>query len=368
MKPKDLLALRLCNHQLVSGQFATVESLVNWMGAMQAQDYAMAKWALSLRLKNSTEPGIESAINEGKIFRVHILRPTWHFVAAQDLRWMMALTAAHVKKAMASQNRKIGLDDTVIKKCYRHIEALLADGVARTREEIVEALRKKRLPLDALQATNVMIFAELDRLVCNGPRSGKKFTYNLFEQRVPPDKELLRTEALAKLAFQYFTSHGPATLQDFVWWSGLPVKDAKVGVEENRRALTSFTLHNQSYWYNADTRRDKPVRDMALLFLPPYDEFTVGYSNREFIGRGTGADKDELGYLIFKPLILHQGKAIGTWKREVGKDLLMDVALLARPSADLKRNIQRAATRHLKYLDVPSMSIRLGIDHVLARA
>lgn len=205
-------------------------------------------------------------------------------------------------------------------------------------------------------------------MVCNGPRSGKKFTYNLFEQRVPPGKELLRTEALSKLAFQYFTSHGPATLQDFVWWSGLPVKDAKLGIEENSRALTSFTLHDQSYWYNADARRDKPARDRALLFLPPYDEFTVGYSNREFIGRGTGADKDELEYLIFKPLILHKAKAIGTWKREVGKDLLMDVALLARPSADLKRNIQHAATRYLKYLDLPSMTVKLGIDHAIASA
>jgi hypothetical protein len=351
LKAKDILQQRLLNQQLVSKDFKSVGELVRWMGAIQAQDYAMAKWAIGLRLDNFSDDDIEASINAGEIFRVHTLRPTWHFVSAQDLRWIMSLTASNVKRAMVSQNRQIGLTETLFSKCEKIILKLLSDGIPRTREEIVTQIKVKGISLDNLQATNVMIYAELDMIVCNGPRRGKQFTYRLCEECVPASKPLSRDEALYKLAKTYFKSHGPATGKDFGWWSGLAKEDVRRSIEMISSEFDSCIIDNQEYFYEANTSPSISLDSMMLL--PPYDEFTVGYANRDFISGDRESEKLFFGPLIFRPVIVSNGKAIGMWRREVAKGLVIETEFLGAVSTAVKKKVKTAALKYQKFINKP---------------
>jgi hypothetical protein len=351
LKPNDILRLRLANQQLTFKRFSKVGELVEWMGAIQAQDYAMSKWALGLRLNDFCEDDIEKAINAGEIFRVHTLRPTWHFVAAGDLRWIMALTAPHIKRQMATQNRQIGLTDSIFRKCQKIILELLSDGTSRTREEIVAQLKSKRIVLDNLQATNVMIYAELEMIVCNGPRRAKQFTYRLCEGIVPQSPAISREEALHRLAVTYFKSHGPATMKDFAWWSGLPKEDVKKCMNILSVDLESFEIDKAQYfYYKANSVQSSRS---SIMLLPPYDEFTVGYADRDFItGRGE-VEKGFFGPLIFRPVILSSGKAIGSWRREIAKHMVVETEFPFPISQSTKAKVKGAAVKYSKFVNLP---------------
>ena len=254
------------------------------MGCVQAQDYAMAKWAIGLRLgRNFTDEKVEEAINTGQILRIHTLRPTWHFVSAEDIRWMTNLTAPNVKRLMRTQNRQIGLTDSIFKKSISLIEKLLSAEGPKTREEIVEYLKTKKIKLDNLQAASVMIVAELDTVVCNGPRRGKQFTYTLLDKVVPAQKPVSTEEALCRLAKKYFFSHGPATVKDFMWWSGLSREDATVAIKANGKELDSIKIKTETYWMGASSPAKPMSKNNNSFLLPCYDEFTVGYADRTFL-------------------------------------------------------------------------------------
>jgi hypothetical protein len=350
MRPKDLLTIRLANQQLISKNFASVSDVVSWMGAIQSQDFAMAKWAIGLRLNDLTEEKVESAINSADIIRTHILRPTWHFVNAKDIRWMMSLTAPNIKKAMASQSKQIGLDDSIVRKCLRIIAGLLAHGECLTREEITTELAKKKIKLDNLQATNIMAYAEIDMVMCNGPRRGKQFTYALFDKKVPQANAMSREEALFNLARKYFYSHGPATIKDFSWWSGLSLTDAKLAVNNTQEMLEKCVVDGNEFWFKPP---DKLSASQTMYLLPPYDEFTVGYANRDLVAGKTSADRDYFGSLIFKPLILSNGKAIGVWRRDLKKELSIVCELPDGISEPLKRKIRRSVGDYQEFVMKP---------------
>src|SRR5713226_2242979 len=224
----DIAHRRLHNQLITRPMFEKPDDVVKWLGAVQAQDYAGAKWALGLRMQGVTDDVIEQAFADGAIIRTHVMRPTWHFVAPADIRWMLALTAPRIN---AYYNRKLELDDAV----FRHSNAVLAKalqgGKQLTRSELASVLQLAGIAADnLLRSTYIIMRAELDGIVCSGARRGKQFTYALLDERVPQTRNLDRDEALAEFARRYFTSHGPATLQDFVWWSGLAAADAKAGL------------------------------------------------------------------------------------------------------------------------------------------
>lgn len=186
------------------------------MGAVQSQDFAAAKWAIGLRLPESKDTEIERVFNDGEILRTHVLRPTWHFVAPEDIRWMLALTAPRVNQCISYYYRKLELDAAVFKKSNEIIIKALEGGSQLTRAKLMLKLEQAGILTNDLRSNHLMIRAELDAVVCSGARKGKQFTYALLEERVPPAKTLSRDEALAELSARYFTSHGAATLQDFV--------------------------------------------------------------------------------------------------------------------------------------------------------
>jgi hypothetical protein len=357
MKKTDLLFARLHNQQLLSSDFKTVTDLVNWMGAMQAQDYAMAKWAIGLRMRDHTDDLVEQAINNASIVRVHILRPTWHFVSTENLRWMMDLTSPHIRKSVIAQNRQIGLDDSTLKRTNSLIGKFLANGESRTRVEIVAHLAKKNINLNPLQATNVMINAELDLVCCNGQRKGKQFTYSICDKMLPAGKSIPRDEALHRLAMIYFSSHGPATVKDFIWWSGLPIKDAKTAVQIVATELDAATINDEKYFFKKGSEFRTEKKNVTLL-LPPYDEFTVGYGSRDMVTGAATEDKDFFGNGIFKPIIIRNGEAVGTWRREIiGQGVKMTFQFRQTPSAVTRRLAKKEATAFQNFVGAAAGSI-----------
>jgi len=231
MTISDIREQRLLNQHLASPHFIQPADIVYYMGAIQAQDYVGGKWAIAQRLKGATDKTIEDAFTNGSIIRTHVMRPTWHFVHPKDIRWMIQLTAPRIMAIAGTQHRQFQLNNSIFSKCEKAIQQAMEGGKQLIRNEIVEALEQAGVATNEQRFIHIMMQMELIGLVCSGGRQGKQFTYTLLDERVPATKPLDKQEALAALAERYFTSHGPATLQDYVWWSGLTVADAKTGLE-----------------------------------------------------------------------------------------------------------------------------------------
>jgi hypothetical protein len=301
------------------------------MGAVQAQDYHGAKWALALRMRHATHGLVEAAFNEGRIIRTHLLRPTWHFVTPEDIRWLLDLTAPHINRRCLGTYRRFELDEAVFKRSRKVFSKALRDGKHLTRTELREAHNKAGIPADdTVRMGHILLRAELDGLVCSGPRSGKQFTYALLEERVPPGKSLTREEALAELTRRYFNSHGPATLKDFIWWSGLTVAVAKRGIDLAGEKETRITRNTNRI-------------DYRCHLLPAFDEYFVAYKERETFPGINNWD-------VLGPTIIIGGKVAGTWKQTNGR-ITMNV--LRDLSKSERGALVRAEQRYLAFLNEP---------------
>ncbi len=323
---------RLHNQLITQGAFEKAGDVVRWLGAVQAQDYAAAKWALGLRMQNATDDVIEQAFAGGAILRTHVMRPTWHFVSPADIRWMLALTAPRVHAANAYYYRTHGLDDTLFTQSNAVLAKALQGGKQLTRAELVSVLQQAGIATDNLQRIgHIIMRAELDGIICSGARRGKQFTYALLDERAPQARMLERDEALAELAGRYFTSHGPATLQDFVWWSGLIVADARAGLEMVASQLIHEEIDGQEYWFSTSTTPANDLSQTAYL-LPNYDEYVVGYTDRSTVFDASHTPKlDARGSVLAQHTIVMDGRVVGTWKRTLKKDAVILTPSLFTP-------------------------------------
>jgi len=316
MDLKEIALQRLHNQQLLGTKITTAQGIVSYMGAIQAQDHSMCKWAVGIRTSR-TEAEVSEVIDSGQVIRTHVLRPTWHLVAAQDARWMLELTAPSVRKLYLPTLVKLGIDLKALTAYIKIIRKILCDNNHLTREEIMSKLKLKGIYENDIRPALIMMSAEQEGVVCNGPMRGKQFTYALFDERVPATSSLKREEALARLAATYFTSHGPATMHDFSWWSGLPVADAKLAVELIRSGMNSVRVDGQLYWYCGSPK--KTTAD-SVHFLPAFDEFLISYKDRTASIPTEHQPKAFTRNGIFKPIIVVNGKVAGIWKRSIGKD------------------------------------------------
>lgn len=320
MTHQEISHHRLVSQKLLETSSNSPQEIVSHLGAMQAQDYAMAKWAIGSRC-DATEKEIEEAINAGKIIRTHILRPTWHFVAAEDIHWMLDVSGPQVKRIILADTKKHGFDEKEFGKLNSAIEKILAGNNHLTRDEIIQELNiKKVIGEYHLSPVLIMMYAELEGLVCNGIMKGKQMTYSLLEEKVPkPPTLLTKEEGLAKLAQRYFESHGPATLSDFSWWSGFPVTICKTVLNSIASQLNSVEINNQTYWFGTDLCIEKSFRE-SVHFIAAFDEMLISYKNREASILPEHQSKAFTNNGIFKPVILENGNVIGTWKRTTKKD------------------------------------------------
>lgn len=351
----DIAGQRLINQRICQTTFTRPEELVGWMGAVQAQDFAAAKWALGLRVPGLTDASIEHAFDAGVILRTHVLRPTWHFVLPADLRWMLALTSPRVNAFNASYYRKFELEASTFKQSNAALERTLQGGKAQTRPELESALNGAGIRTDDLRGTLLVMRAELDGLLCSGPRQGKQFTYMLLEERAAPVPALTREEALAELTRRYFTSHGPATLADFAWWSGLTPSDARSSLETVKSQLTAETLAGQTYYFNeiAPTGRNHLPR---VDLLPNFDEYAVAYTDRSAISIHVDLTKlDPRSEGLLNYIMLLDGQFTGHWKRTIKKN---EVVISLHPFVPLSEAQQQAAhnsaLRYGAFLGLPA--------------
>src|SRR5688572_12030444 len=249
MKLTEIARQRLANQHLVGPGLATPSGVVSALGAVQAQDYAGAKWALAQRTLGAVDEIVEKEMTRGSILRTHVLRPTWHFVAPKDIRWMLALTAPRISAAMASYNRKLELDSKVFRRSSRALARALKGGKQLTRTELAQVLRKAGIDVTGTQRlAHLMMQAELEAVICSGARRGKQFTYALLDERAPATPEIDRDEALVRLANIYFTTRGPATARDFSWWSGLAAADVRRAIQLAAGNLEHYAEGGQTYW------------------------------------------------------------------------------------------------------------------------
>jgi hypothetical protein len=343
MTPEEIRLRRLYNQHVLAPSLNDPTQVVAHLAAMQAQEYAHAKWAIALRMKEPvTDDAIEILFTEGKILRTHMLRPTWHFVAPQDIRWMLELTAPRVNAVNAFTYRRYGLDDKVFSKSNTLIEKLLRDNNYLTRDAIKDELKKTGITGDGIMLSAIMMKAELDGLICSGPRIGNQFSYALLEERVPPAKKLTKQEALKELTLRYFTSRGPATIKDYTTWSGLTVKEAKEGLSLNPD-LDKVTIEGAEYYFTGDVPKVKGGK--VTFLMPDYDEYGMGYKDRSVLKIPASPEKPK-----FDRMLIVDGVIAGSWRRTLQKDtVLLDIQLFKGYSASDKA-IEEAITKYENFL------------------
>jgi hypothetical protein len=353
MTSLDIAQQRLFNQHLVVTSFEKPDEAVHWLGAVQAQEYAGAKWGIALRTQSLTSAAIDQAFAQGDILRTHVMRPTWHFVTPADIRWMLMLTAPRVNAANALYYRRLGLDDAVFSRSNAVLAKSLEGGNQLTRSELQSALLQagiSKAPDDRLRLAYLVMRAELDGVICSGALRGKQHTYALLDERAPLTRPLEKDEALAELTRRYFTSHGPATLKDFMGWSGLAPADAREGLELAKSHLDQEIIQSKTYWFSSILPDQKPHSPIAQL-LPAFDEFTVAYRDSSAVldRQYTGPASVSLG-----PVIAIDGVITGSWKRTISKKA---VSIEVKPFRVLteaqEQATQAASARYGVFLGLP---------------
>ena len=352
MKDHHLASLRIYNQHISAPDFKKPEDVVKYMVAMQAQDYAGAKWAVGLRMKNINENVIEQAISEGKILRTHLLRPTWHFVSPHDIRWILTLTAPRINAINAALSKKFELTDASFAKSNDVLANALQGNKQLTRPELVTVFEQAGIATNDLRFTLLLMRAELDQVICSGARVGKQFTYALLDDRAPAAAPLPHDEALTKLALGYFTSRGPATVHDFAYWSGLTVSDAGIGLENNKSQLIHETIEGKTYWMSNNTEFLVSSKTSAYL-LPAFDEFAIAYKERKALINPLYL-KQAL-HVVFDPAIVVNDQVVGTWRRTIRKNTVdINLNLFGKLNKTQTKAVDMAVARYKKFLFLSS--------------
>lgn len=339
---------RLLNQQLICPQFASPHDVVAWMGAMQAQEYKMMRWAVGMRTKCPSAKAFEKDYNSGSIVRVHLFRTTWQLVAGEDLGWMLDLCQDNALRGMAGWMHSNGVD--IPKAEQDAIQTLFADFLIGHRTalkaDFADALANQGITMDEHRLSYHIRLAEYSGLLCSGDLHPQKSTYALAADKLPKVTPLSKEEALAKLARIYFRSHGPATLEDFVWWSGLNIGDCRKGLSAIRSELFEERWKGFNFIRHQDSRT-RGFRSGTLTFLPPYDEYLIGYKSRHLAVHPDHMHRAHSGNGIFWPIILLDGEAIGNWSSAGG--IIQTEVFRTDVSLD-RDTVQEEIARYRKFL------------------
>ncbi len=353
MKRSDIAQLRLCCQHLSSAPFQEPVEVVRWLTAVQAQDYYGAKWALGLRLQNAVDADLDAAFDSGAILRTHVLRPTWHFVTPEDIRWLLKLTAPRVHTRLGTGYRQLDLDEKMRKRCQEVLAKALQDSQYLTRPELGQALQKAGIQMESGRRLNyIAMSAELDGILCSGPRRGKQFTYALLEEWVPPAPERTREEALAELTRRFFLSHGPATVHDFANWSGLTVGDGRTGLALVQNELEQAEINDQTYWFSSDIppKIEHPPR---AFILSVFDEYNIGYKDRSAIASDDASTQlGNMGNALTYILVL-DGQLSGSSRRTLQKEMVtIELTSFLPLTPNEQQAIIEAAQRFGTFLEI----------------
>jgi hypothetical protein len=354
----NIARLRLHSQHIVSPRRQCPAEVVRWLGALQAQDFAGAKWSIALRLLVATEATIDQAIADRTIIRTWSLRGTLHFAAAADVHWMRALLAPAVIARSATRHRELELDATVFARSEKVFLKALRGGRQLSRETLLALLEKARISTTGQRGYHILWRLTLEGLLCFGAHEGKQATFALLDEWCPGARDWDREAAVAELTHRYFTSHGPATLQDFTGWSGLKISEAKAGLSMCSSALTQETIGDKTYWFSRDMASSLGS-DRTAHLLPGFDEYMLGYKDRSPSLDPKYSQKICPGSNgMFIPTVVLDGHVAGTWKRTLKKT---SVAIETTPftifSKATKRAIAISASRYGQFLGRKSVVV-----------
>jgi hypothetical protein len=344
----DVVALRLATQKITGSKPQTPYDVVKGLGAMQAQDYLGALWAIGLRTSGATEEDIKKAVASGTIARTWPQRGTLHFVAPEEVRWRLALTAPRIAQRFARPLADTGLDQKVLNKSKEAFHEALAGGKHLTRPQLMKVLEARGIDTKSQRGYHLLAYNAVQGHIILGRPEGKQQTFTLLDEWVPSAPDIPREEALARLVTGYFRSHGPATMHDLVFWSGLTVTDIKQGLETAKKELHSEIIDGVTYWMG----RDAHPAPQGVHLLPPFDEYLLGYKDRT-----AALDLVHFPRVVpsangmFSPIVVVGGKVLGTWKRQLKKDkVVLQVIPFGKFTASQKKSIVEAADEYGKFL------------------
>lgn len=372
----EIALLRARAQGLFSADAAAPAAVVRRLLAIQAQDLAAAKWAIGARSPGSTRAGLDAAIDSGEIVRSWPMRGTLHFVPGEDLGWMQQLTTTRLLQQARTTHERQGLTAPVYERARELAVEALSGGRSLGREEFQGLLERHGIETAGNRGYHLIWYLAQTGTLCWGPTAGNAQALVLLDEWVPHPRRLERDEALAEFLLRYLRGHGPATVQDFVWWSKLTVAEAKRGLQIARPLLAERRWGETSYWVAAeldDAAPDAAARRRfaaSAWLLPGFDEYFLGYRDRE-----AAADLEHHARIVpgkngvFKPIAVAGGRVIGTWGRRLvgasgaGRGLRIDLAPFGELGAARASALHRAGTRYARFqgLDFQGLDV-LGLE------
>lgn len=352
MNLKEIAIKRLYSQHILNQRFKSPSELVSWLGAVQGQDYAGAKWSIGLRLPGTNDEDVEKALKDRKLVRTWALRGTLHFVAGSDVHWLLELLAPRIIARNARRYRELKLDEKTLNQSNNVLQNALADNNQLNRRELLAILKEKGISTKGQRVAYILQRASLDGLISQGVTHLNNPTYMSMDE-LPRSRTMEREDALAELAKRYFKGHGPATLKDFVWWSGLLVKDAKAALEIIKHELEKEILNGKTYWLSSNLtgRFDSP----KVNLFPGFDEFLLSYRDRS-----ASIDAEQAKQMLkstngmFSSTIVLDGKVVGKWKRTIRKDNILLVLKYFRTLNDLEKEaLTSEILRYGEFIGLP---------------
>jgi hypothetical protein len=319
MNTRQLREYRLIQQGITHAEIHTPLEIIKNLGAMQGQDYHGSLWAIGLRT-GLTQREVIKHIEKREIIRTWPQRGTLHFVPPNDSKWMVGLSAERLVKGAARRREQLGIDDETFLSSEKILRRAFLKEKLLSRPKILKFLEEGGISVSDGRGYHILWYLAQIGILLIAEMDGKQQTFGLLEVLFPEAKLLGRPDAIKLLAKRYFTSHGPATLQDFVWWSGLTVKDARLGVIENAHVLRSELIGDTEYWLGKDATLPNASKRTAYL-LPGFDEYFLGYKDRAVVIDLTFMQQVVPGNNgMFKPTIIIDGRVVGTWQRVLKKN------------------------------------------------
>jgi hypothetical protein len=344
----EIAKRRLVSQEIARPMRRRAADVVRGFGAMQAQDYRHALWAIGLRTAETTESSVESAVAAGEIVRTWPMRGTLHFVAAADVHWMLALLTPRVLAGAAKRGSQLGLNEETYARCGEICHRALTGGRRLTRDALLACFNASGIATDSQRGYHILWRLAQQRLICFGPREEKSPTFVLLDEWIPEQKRFTPADPLGELARRYFTSHAPATLADFVWWSGLKVSDARVAIAKAQ--LLEEVIDGVTFWTARNAASS--LHDVAAAhLLPAFDEYLLGYRDRSAVLDPIHAARVVPGNNgVFLPLVEVDGRVAGTWKRTVKRSVVeITASMFKRSSRATKDAVTLAADAYARF-------------------
>jgi hypothetical protein len=353
MKPEDIAHWRMHGQHLWGSPLKNPETVVRRLAALQSQEFHFAKWSVAQRAKGVTEAAMDKAFADGTILRTHLLRPTWHFVLPEDIRWMLKITAPRVNAVVAHYYRKLGLDEKLFAKVNSTFAKALEGGGQLTRKELGAVLERAGVTVDSSRLGFMMMRAELDGVVCSGALRGKQHTYALLDERAPKAKELDRDEALAELTRRYFTARGPATLKDYLRWSSLTAAEGRTAIDMVKSELDHDEVGGRIYWFE-HSRRPERTSSKRIDLVQGYDECIMSYSESRDVLTSTAPGEGPGDQSPFIHAVLLNGRLVGHWRHvPKTKSVIVETSLYRPLNRVEMKALEAAVDRYADFKGVP---------------